>query len=44
MIVYAGDAYAVFDAKFLIGLLIRLPQDVLHGFRSHFPMAETGFG
>ncbi len=44
MIVYAGDIYAVFDARFLVGLLIRLPQDVLHGFRSHFPMPETGFG
>ena len=44
MIVYSGDTYAVFDAKFLIGLLIRLPQDVLHGFRAHFPMPETGFG
>lgn len=44
MIVYGGDTYAVFDARFLIGLLIRLPQDVLHDFRGHFPMAETGFG
>ena len=44
MIVYSGDVYAVFDARFLIGLIIRLPQDVLHGFKVHFPMPETGFG
>lgn len=44
MIVYAGDTYAVFDARFLIGLLIRLPQDVLYGLRPHFLVPETGCG
>ncbi len=36
MIVYSGDTYAVFDARFLIGLLIRLPQDILYRLRPHF--------
>ena len=44
MIVYAGDTYAVFDARFFIGILIRLPQDVLHRLRPHFLVPKTGFG
>jgi hypothetical protein len=44
MIVYSGDVYAVFDARFLIGLIIRLPQDVLHRLWPHFLVPKTGFG
>ena len=44
MIVYAGDTYAVFDAKFLIGFLLRLPQDVLFRLAPHFMVPGIGFG
>ncbi len=44
MIVYSGDTYAVFDARFLIGLLIRLPQDVLYRLRPHFLVPKMGTG
>jgi hypothetical protein len=44
MIVYSGDTYAVFDARFLIGLLIRLPQDVLYRLRPHFLVPKMGAG
>ncbi len=44
MLVYAGDSYAVFDARFFIGFLIRLPQDVLFRLRPHFMVPKTGFG
>ena len=43
MLVYAGDSYAVFDARFFIGFLIRLPQDVLFRLRPHFMVPEMGF-
>jgi hypothetical protein len=44
MIVYVGDRYAVFDARFLIGILIRLPQDVLYRLRPHFLLSKMGTG
>lgn len=44
MIVYAGDTYAVFDARFFIGFLIRLPQDVLYRLRPHFLVSKMGTG
>jgi len=44
MIVYAGDTYAVFDARFFIGFLIRLPQDVLYSLRPHFLLSKMGTG
>jgi hypothetical protein len=44
IIVYAGDTYAVFDARFFIGFLIRLPQDVLYSLRPHFLVSKMGTG
>lgn len=44
MIVYTGDTYAVFDARFFVGILIRLPQDVLYRLRPHFSVSGVGFG
>ena len=41
--VYVGDSYAVFDARFFIGFLIRLPQEILYRLRSHFMVPEMGF-
>ena len=43
MMVYTDDTYAVFEARFFIGFLIRLPQDILHRLWLHFPVLKTGF-
>ena len=43
MLVYVGDCYAVFDARFFIGFLIRLPQEILYRLRPHFLVPEMVF-
>jgi hypothetical protein len=42
ILVFAGDSYAVLNARFFIGFLIRLPQDVLSRLCPYFPMG-VGF-
>ena len=41
MVVYAGDSFAVFHVKYLIWLLLSVPQDIQKRLKLHF---DAGFG
>jgi len=41
MVVYANDSYAVFNAKYLIWLLLGLPKDVQKRLKGYFDIGFT---